>query len=139
MVKHNWTIEYVDYNYNAWEEGEKIWKKCWDLRTPELYMELREPCNCFTEYGWVMHVNGGNYHYIVKFYTLDDEYMLCVWSNTREAFSPYEQGFIVVRNEKQELAVWSETIQDCKAEVMRREEALEYINALIDKGYYAVE
>ncbi len=134
-----WKVKFIDYNYTASKYGEKLWKKLSKLPKPDFYIELREPCNCIEEYGYPMHSNGGNYHYIVRFYTLDDEHMLCVWNTTREAFTVWEQGYVKVSNKEKEFAIWTETISDCSAEVMKKEEALRYIEDLINQGYYTVE
>jgi N-dimethylarginine dimethylaminohydrolase len=133
-----WKVRFIDYNYTASRYGEKLWKKLSKLPAPEFYMELREPCNCFEEHGYPMHSDGGNYHYIIRFYILDNDYMLCVWNTTREAFSPWEQGYVHVSKEKQ-FVIWTETISDCSAEVMKKEEALKYIEDLIKEGYYVVK
>jgi hypothetical protein len=132
-----WKIEYVDYNYNAWEEGERLWKRLWELSKPELVAEIRENCSCEIP----QHNDGGDYHYIWKIFRLDEDSILIVQNSTRMAFTPYEQGFIYVRHVygDGEYAVWTETINDAWAEVYNKEDGIRRIEEIIEEYEVYVE
>jgi hypothetical protein len=136
-----WYVEFIDYNITATKRGEKFWKEISELPSPELIMELHEACDC--EPDNTLHTNGGHYHGIVRLYKLDDENMLYVYNTTRESFTPWEQGFILVRKYwkkgKRMFSIWTETIGDCHSWVVEKEKLDILINDLVRRGYYIVE
>jgi hypothetical protein len=137
-----WKLRYVQYDITASKSGERFWKRLYNhVPEPELILVLREECSCLDDgYDWPAHTNGGNYHYIWKVYRLDDEHILIMQNTTREAFTPWEQGFIYLKNnEGIEYCVWTETIQDVSAEVYTKEEARKMILELLNNGDVYIE
>ena len=122
-----WEVRFIDYDYTADEEGEKLWRHVSELPKPELILEIKEDCDCGEN---VLHNNGGHYHYWWQVYKLDNEFYLIYSNNTREAFSPWEQGFVYISNGEVEYSIWTETIQDVSAWVCKKEEVLEEVESI---------
>jgi len=124
-----WEIKFISYDYTADEQGEWIWRHVGELSKPELILEIEERCDCGD---WVLHNNGGHYHYWWRVYKLDDEFYLIYRNNTREAFTPWEQGFVYITNENVEYSIWTETIQEADAWICKKEEALEEVRSILE-------
>jgi hypothetical protein len=124
-----WEVKYIDYDYNGDESGERMWRYVSELPAPELLLEIKEECDCGD---WPLHNNGGCYHYWWKVYKLDDEHYLVYMNNSREAFTPWEQGFVYVYSEDKEYSIWTETIQDAQAWVCKKEEVIEEVKSILD-------
>ncbi len=125
-----WEVRFISYDYTADEEGEKLWKHVSDLPTPELVLEIKEECDCGD---WVLHNDGGHYHYWWRVFKLDDEFYLIYTNNTREAFTPWEQGFVyIVGSGGIEYSIWTETISEADAWICKKEEALEEVRSILE-------
>jgi hypothetical protein len=127
--KTQWEVRFISYDYTADEEGERLWRHVGELPTPELILEIEEECDCGKN---VLHNNGGHYHYWWRIYKLDDEHYLIYMNNTREAFTPWEQGFIYITSGEVEYSIWTETISECSAWVCKKEEALEEVRSILE-------
>ena len=124
-----WEVKYIDYDYTADESGEKLWRYVSELPEPEMVMEIKEECDCGD---WPLHNNGGHYHYWWQVYRLDDENYLIYRNNTREAFTPWEQGFVYIYNGELEYSIWTETIQEADAWVCNKKEVLEEVRGVLE-------
>jgi hypothetical protein len=125
-----WEVKFISYDYTADEQGERIWRHVSELSEPELILEIEEGCNCGD---WVLHNNGGHYHYWWRVYKLDDEFYLIYSNNTREAFTPWEQGFVYISgNGEIEYSIWTETISEADAWICKKEEALEEVKSILE-------
>jgi len=124
-----WEVKYIDYNYTADESGEKLWRYVSKLPEPEMVLEIKEECDCGD---WPLHNDGGRYHYWWRFFRLDDEHYLVYMNSSREAFSPWEQGYIYVYSGEVEYGLWTETIQDTQVWVCRKEEVLEEVRSILE-------
>jgi hypothetical protein len=125
-----WEVRFISYDYTADEEGEKLWKHVSDLPTPELVLEIKEECDCGD---WVLHNNGGHYHYWWKVFKLDEEHYLIYSNNTREAFNVWEQGFVYISgNGEVEYSIWTETIQEADAWICKKDEVLEEVRSILE-------
>jgi len=118
-VAMKWEVRFISYDYTADEEGEKLWRHVGELSKPELALEIEEECDCGDR---PLHNNGGHYHYWWQIYKLDDEHYLVYMNNSREAFTPWEQGYVHVYNGELEYSIWTETIQETDAYVCGKEE-----------------
>ncbi len=125
-----WEVRFINYDYTADEEGEKLWRHVSDLPTPELVLEIKEECDCGD---WILHNNGGHYHYWWRVFKLDDEFYLIYINNTREAFNPWEQGFVyIIGNGGIEYSIWTETISEADAWICKKEEVLEEVKSILE-------
>ena len=124
-----WEVKFISYDYTTDEQGERIWRHVSELSEPELILEIKEECDCGEN---ILHNNGGHYHYWWRVYKLDDEFYLIYSNNTREAFTPWEQGFVYITNEEVEYSIWTETIQEADAWVCKKEEALEEVRSILE-------
>jgi hypothetical protein len=123
-----WEVRFIDYGYTADEEGEKLWRYASELPKPEILLELKEECDCGD---WPLHNNGGHYHYWWQIFRLDDEHYLVHKNSSREAFTPWEQGFVYISNGEVEYSIWTETIQECDACVCRKEEVFKEVESIL--------
>jgi len=126
-----WEVKYVDYDYTADESGEKLWRYVSELPEPEMVLEIKEECDCGD---WPLHNNGGHYHYWWRIFRLDNEHYLVYMNNSREAFTPWEQGYIYVYSGEMEYSIWTETIQEADAWVCKKEEVLEEVRSILESG-----
>ncbi len=125
-----WEVRFISYDYTADEEGEKLWKHLSELPTPELVLEIKEECDCGD---WVLHNDGGHYHYWWNVFKLDDEFYLIYINNTREAFNPWEQGFVyIVGSGGIEYSIWTETISEADAWICEKKEVLEEVKSILE-------
>jgi len=127
-----WEVRFVSYDYTADEQGERFWKYLSELPEPEFILELQEYCDCGD---YIRHNNGGHYHYWWRVYKLDDEYYLLYLNNSREAFNPWEQGFVYITNGDTEYSIWTETISEASAFVCKRDEILEEVKRILENAY----
>jgi hypothetical protein len=137
-----WRIRYVSYDVTASRHGERFWKRLGRLPEPEFMGELRERCSCLEHFDSIKHNNGGFYHGIWLVFRLDERHVLIVETNTRESFTPWEQGYIFLQNSQNgsKYCVWTEKISDCRAYVYTVEEAKKEIsNLLSDEEVYIAE
>jgi len=128
-----WEVRFIDYDYTADKEGEKLWRHVSELPKPETVLEITERCDCGD---WPSHNNGGHYHYWWQIFRLDDEHYLVYMNSSREAFTPWEQGYVHVYNGEVEYGLWTETIQDAQVWVCKKEEVLEEVRRILE-GYNA--
>jgi hypothetical protein len=131
-VMREWEVRFISYDYTADEQGERLWKYLSELPEPEFILGLQEYCDCGD---YIRHNNGGHYHYWWRVYKLDDEYYLLYLNNSREAFNPWEQGFVYITNGDTEYSIWTETISEASAFVCKRDEILEEVKRILENAY----
>jgi hypothetical protein len=131
-VTMKWEVRFISYDYTADEEGERIWRYLGELPTPELLLEIKEECDCGD---WPLHNDGGHYHYWWRIYKLDDEHYLVYVNNTREPFTPWEQGYVhIYCNGEIEYSIWTETIRDVDAYVCRKDEIIQEVESILENN-----
>jgi len=103
---------------------------------PELdaVMELWEPCNCYDEYGYSMHSDGGNYHSRIRVYEITPCVYLGVFGDTREAFSMSDYKYLTVWVEGEPVGVVVVKTHDC-CHLLKKEELPEFVKSYEQEGY----
>jgi len=111
------------------------------LPTLEPIVEIREKCNCSEIYNEIKHVDGGNYHAVVKLFEVAPKEFIVSYGDTRELFDISERLYIVVKLNEEPVGYITLKSGEV-AEVITAEEAeklLRYYEEAEDYTVYYVE
>jgi hypothetical protein len=99
-----------------------------------LVMELREPCNCYDEYGGSMHSDGGNYHSVIRVYEISPCVYLALHGDSREAFSLSDLKYFVVWVGGRAIGTITAKTYDCIS-LLKKEELETFLRDYEEDGY----
>jgi hypothetical protein len=92
-----------------------------NLPNLEPVVEIIEKCNCHV-YGSVKHVDGGNYHSIVKLFEITPNEFIVCYGDTRELFDISERIYVVIQLNNEVIGYITLKAGEV-AEVITKEEA----------------
>jgi hypothetical protein len=107
-----------------------------NLPNLEPIVEIIEKCNCYV-HGSVKHVDGGNYHSIVKLFEITPNEFIVCYGDTRELFDISERIYVVIQLNNEVIGYITLKAGEV-AEVITKEEAKKLLKYYEETEDYTV-